>query len=40
MADGVGRKEADVFEEIGVDTDDSMKVSYRHFSNLLSKRRR
>jgi hypothetical protein len=40
MADSVGRNEADVFEEIGVDTDEAMKVSFRQFASLQSKRRR
>lgn len=40
MAEGMSRKEADIFDEAGVDTDESVKVSYREFSQLLPKRRR
>lgn len=40
MADGMTRKEADIFDEAGVDTDEAMNASYREFCHLLPKRRR
>ena len=40
MADGMSRKEVDVFEEVGVDTDESCNISYRELTHLLPKRRR
>jgi hypothetical protein len=40
IADGITRKEADIFDEVGVDTDEVAKVSYRDFSHLLPKQRR
>ena len=40
MSEGIDRKQADVFEEIGVDTDESMNLSYKDFAHLIVKRRR
>ena len=39
MAEGMSRKEADLFEEMGVVTDDEAGLSCKEFAQLLPKRR-
>ena len=36
MAEGINKKEAAVFEEVGVETDEEARTSLRDYSNLLS----
>jgi hypothetical protein len=40
MSENMPQKESEVFEEIGIDTDEAQKTSYRAYDNLLPKRRR
>lgn len=36
MADGINKKEAVMFEELGIETDEEVRLSLREYSNLLS----
>jgi hypothetical protein len=38
MAEGMNMKEKDVFEDAGIDTDESLKLAVRDFSNMISKK--